>query len=101
MSVPFVDLMAQQAEVAEEVLPQWQRLFAAARFVGGEEVESFERDFASFTGARHCVGVANGTDALELALRAVGVERGGQGDRAVRLLAVLQHRHEGAPDGEA
>ncbi|HEY9477780.1 MAG TPA: DegT/DnrJ/EryC1/StrS family aminotransferase [Microbacteriaceae bacterium] len=78
MSVPFVDLMAQQAEVAEEVLPQWQRLFAAARFVGGEEVESFERDFASFTGARHCVGVANGTDALELALRAVGVERGGQ-----------------------
>jgi dTDP-4-amino-4,6-dideoxygalactose transaminase len=78
MSVPFVDLMAQQAEVADEVLPQWQRLFAASRFVGGEEVESFERDYASFTGVRHCVGVANGTDAIELALRAVGVERGGQ-----------------------
>ena len=78
MRVPFVDLTAQQAEVAAEVLPQWQRLFAAARFVGGEEVESFERDFAAFTGVGHCVGVANGTDALELALRAVGVERGGQ-----------------------
>jgi dTDP-4-amino-4,6-dideoxygalactose transaminase len=78
MRVPFVDLMAQQAEVAEEVLPQWQRLFDTARFVGGEEVESFERDYASFTGVGHCVGVANGTDALEMALRAVGVERGGQ-----------------------
>jgi dTDP-4-amino-4,6-dideoxygalactose transaminase len=78
MSVPFVDLIAQQAEIADEVLPQWQRLFAAARFVGGEEVESFERDYASFTGVGHCVGVANGTDAIELALRAVGVERGGQ-----------------------
>jgi dTDP-4-amino-4,6-dideoxygalactose transaminase len=78
MRVPFVDLMAQQAEVAAEVLPQWQRLFDTARFVGGEEVESFERDYASFTGVGHCVGVANGTDALELALRAVGVERGGQ-----------------------
>ena len=78
MSVPFVDLVAQQAEVADQVLPQWQRLFAAAHFVGGEEVESFERDYAAFTGVGHCVGVANGTDALELALRAVGVERGGQ-----------------------
>ncbi|MEO7005435.1 MAG: DegT/DnrJ/EryC1/StrS family aminotransferase [Terrimesophilobacter sp.] len=78
MSVPFVDLAAQQAEVAAEVLPQWQHLFRSARFVGGEPVESFERDFASFTGVRHCVGVANGTDAIELALRAVGVEPGGQ-----------------------
>lgn len=78
MSVPFVDLVAQQAEIADEVLPQWRRLFAAAHFVGGEEVESFERDYATFTGVGHCVGVANGTDALELALRAVGVERDGQ-----------------------
>jgi dTDP-4-amino-4,6-dideoxygalactose transaminase len=78
MRIPFVDLMAQQAEIAAEVLAQWQQLLAAARFVGGEEVESFERDYAAFTGVRHCVGVANGTDALELALRAVGVERGGQ-----------------------
>lgn len=78
MRVPFVDLAAQQAEIAAEVLPQWQTLFATGHFVGGEHVESFERDYASFTGVRHCVGVANGTDALELALRAVGVEQDGQ-----------------------
>lgn len=78
MRVPFVDLAAQQAEIAAEVLPQWQTLFDTGHFVGGEHVESFERDYASFTGVRHCVGVANGTDALELALRAVGVEQDGQ-----------------------
>lgn len=78
MRVPFVDLAAQQREIAAEVLPQWQTLFDTGHFVGGEHVESFERDYASFTGVRHCVGVANGTDALELALRAVGVEQGGQ-----------------------
>jgi dTDP-4-amino-4,6-dideoxygalactose transaminase len=78
MRVPFVDLAAQQAEIAGEVLPMWQRLLDAASFIGGEHVESFERDYAAFTGVRHCVGVANGTDALELALRAVGVEPGGQ-----------------------
>ena len=77
MRVPFVDLVVQQAEVAAEVLSLWQRILEAAAFVGGEQVDSFERDYASFTGVRHCVGVANGTDALELALRAVGVEPGG------------------------
>lgn len=78
MRVPFVDLIAQQAEIADEVLPSWRRLLDTASFIGGEQVESFERDYASFTGVRHCIGVANGTDALELALRAVGVEPGGQ-----------------------
>ncbi|TQL42007.1 dTDP-4-amino-4,6-dideoxygalactose transaminase [Homoserinimonas aerilata] len=78
MRVPFVDLVSQQAEIAAEVLPLWQQIFETAGFIGGDHVESFERDFASFTGVRHCVGVANGTDALELALRAVGVEPAGE-----------------------
>jgi dTDP-4-amino-4,6-dideoxygalactose transaminase len=78
MRVPFVDLAAQQAEVAEEILPVWREVLDTASFVGGEQVESFERAYASFTGVRHCIGVANGTDALELALRAVGVEPGGE-----------------------
>jgi dTDP-4-amino-4,6-dideoxygalactose transaminase len=75
MRVPFLDLVAQQAEVAHEVLPRWQQLFEACEFVGGTPVEEFERDFAAFTGVDHCIGVANGTDAIELALRAIGVER--------------------------
>jgi dTDP-4-amino-4,6-dideoxygalactose transaminase len=69
MRVPFVDLVAQQAEIAEEMLPLWRRILEDATFVGGEQVERFERDIASFTGVRHCVGVANGTDAIELAFQ--------------------------------
>jgi dTDP-4-amino-4,6-dideoxygalactose transaminase len=78
--VPFLDLAAQQAEIADEVLPVWQRQFAAAGFIGGDEVEAFEREYAEYVGVGHVVGVGNGTDALELAFRAVGV---GPGDEVI------------------
>jgi aminotransferase EvaB len=52
------------------------RVFASGWYVLGDEVSAFEREFAQFCGTRDCVGVGNGTDALELALRASGVERG-------------------------
>ena len=71
--VPFLDLAAQQAEIAQEVLPLWERAFATAGFIGGEHVDGFEREYADFIGVRYCVGVGNGTDAIELALRASGV----------------------------
>jgi len=74
--VPFLDLAAQQAEVADEVLPLWERLFSDAAFVGGEHVDGFERDYAEYIGVDHCIGVGNGTDAIELALRAVEVRPG-------------------------
>ncbi|KFF60159.1 erythromycin biosynthesis sensory transduction protein eryC1 [Cryobacterium sp. MLB-32] len=73
MKVPFIDLAAQQAEIAEEVLPVWARLFSTAGFIGGEQVAAFEREYAEFIGVGYCVGVGNGTDAVELALRAAGV----------------------------
>lgn len=76
MKVPFLDLAAQQAEIADEVLPTWQAQFLSAAFVGGPEVASFEREYAEYIGVRHCIGVANGTDAVELALRAVGIRPG-------------------------
>ena len=76
MRVPFIDLAAQQAEIAAEVLPAWEQLFATAGFIGGDHVVGFEREYADFIGVDHCVGVANGTDAVELALRAVGVRLG-------------------------
>lgn len=76
MKVPFLDLPAQQAEIAAEVLGVWKRQFEAAEFVGGPEVAAFEAEYASYIGVNHCVGVGNGTDAIEIALRAVGVEPG-------------------------
>ena len=79
-SIPLVDLRAAHAEVADEVADGFARVIARTAFVGGDEVAAFEREYASFGGVGHCVGVANGTDALELALRAVGV---GPGDEVV------------------
>ena len=78
--VPFMDLAAQQAEVAQEVLPVWRALFESAAFVGGPEVTAFEQEYAAYIGVEHVVGVSNGTDALELAYRAVGV---GPGDEVI------------------
>jgi dTDP-4-amino-4,6-dideoxygalactose transaminase len=78
--IPLVDLQAAHAEVAEEVAVGFKRVLAETAFIGGEEVAAFEREYAAFSGVAHCVGLANGTDALELALRAVGV---GPGDEVI------------------
>ncbi|HEY9291178.1 MAG TPA: DegT/DnrJ/EryC1/StrS family aminotransferase [Microlunatus sp.] len=76
MKVPFLDLPAQQAEIADEVLPVWRRQFESAAFVGGPEVAAFEAEYADYIGVGHCIGVGNGTDAIEIALRAAGISRG-------------------------
>jgi dTDP-4-amino-4,6-dideoxygalactose transaminase len=74
--IPLVDLAAQQAEVEQEVRAGLDDVFATTAFIGGPQVAQFERAYAAEIGVGHCVGVANGTDALELALRAVGVTAG-------------------------
>ena len=79
MKVPFVDLVSQHEEIADEVRAGLDAVFDRAAFVGGDEVRRFEDEYAEYVGVRHCVGVANGTDALELALRAVGVDTGRRG----------------------
>lgn len=73
MLVPFVDLAAQHREIAEEVGPAIEEVFATTAFVDGPQVSAFEQAYAQFVGVSHAIGVGNGTDALELALRAVGV----------------------------
>ncbi|MFJ3779392.1 DegT/DnrJ/EryC1/StrS family aminotransferase [Streptomyces sp. NPDC090075] len=78
--IPLVDLKAAHEEVADEVRAGFERVLANTAFVGGDEVRAFEREYADFGGVAHCVGVANGTDAVELALRACGV---GPGDEVV------------------
>jgi dTDP-4-amino-4,6-dideoxygalactose transaminase len=79
-SIPLVDLAAQHTAVAEEVAEGWRQVLAKTSFIAGPQVAAFESEYAAFTGARHCVGVANGTDAIEVALRALGV---GQGDECI------------------
>jgi dTDP-4-amino-4,6-dideoxygalactose transaminase len=76
--IPLVDLRAAHAEIADDVAAGFSRVCADTAFIGGAEVTAFETEYAAFCGVPHCVGVANGTDALELALRAVGVGPGGE-----------------------
>jgi dTDP-4-amino-4,6-dideoxygalactose transaminase len=78
--VPLVDLQAQHREIAEELLPRLQRVLERGNFILGEEVAEFEREFAAYSDSRHCVGVANGTDAVELAVRALDI---GAGDEVI------------------
>jgi dTDP-4-amino-4,6-dideoxygalactose transaminase len=78
MKVPLVDLTAQNHEIADDIRAGLDAVFASNSFIGGPDVDAFEREYADLVGAAHCVGVANGTDALELALRSVGVTPGGE-----------------------
>jgi dTDP-4-amino-4,6-dideoxygalactose transaminase len=78
--VPMMDLKAQNHRLAAELEAAAARVVESARFIGGEEVEAFEAEFASACGVRYACGVANGTDALVLGLRALGV---GPGDEVI------------------
>lgn len=74
--VPLIDLAIQHDEIATDVAAGWQRVVDKTDFILGEDVRAFEAEFARFVGVAHCIGVANGTDAIELALRAAGVHAG-------------------------
>jgi dTDP-4-amino-4,6-dideoxygalactose transaminase len=78
--IPLVDLAAQHAAVAAEVANGWEQVLARTAFIDGPQVAAFESEYAAFIGARHCVGVANGTDAIEIALRALDI---GAGDECI------------------
>ncbi|MFF2627649.1 DegT/DnrJ/EryC1/StrS family aminotransferase [Kitasatospora griseola] len=75
--IPLVDLHASHAEIADEVRAGFEAVLASGAYIKGPEVAAFEREFAGFCGVGHAVGTANGTDALELALRALELEPGG------------------------
>lgn len=79
-SIPLVDLAAQHAEIADEVAAGFARVFAESAYILGGDVRAFEEAFASFSGIAHCVGMGNGTDAIELALRALEI---GEGDEVL------------------
>ena len=73
MAVPLFasSLEHYQARIGERLV----EVAASGRYILGPEVEAFERELAGYLGVKHCIGVANGTDALAIALRALGVER--------------------------
>jgi len=76
MHVPFVDLHAQHAPIARDIDLAIRGVVERGDFILGAAVERFEGEFAAFIGTRHAVGVGTGFDAIELALRAFGVEPG-------------------------
>jgi dTDP-4-amino-4,6-dideoxygalactose transaminase len=80
MNVPYLALTPAYAELRDELDVAYRRVMESGRYILGAEVDSFERAFASYCDANHCVGVANGLDALHLILRAYGI---GQGDEVI------------------
>lgn len=77
-NVPLVDLQVQMAEIYDDVREEIEDVLLTAAFIGGTAVKRFEMAYAQFTGTEHCIGAGNGTDALELAMRACGVGIGGE-----------------------
>ena len=78
--IPQIDLVRQHAALADELLAATARVLASSRFILGPEVKALESELASLGGARHGIGLNSGTDALLLALKAVGV---GPGDEVI------------------
>src|SRR5258708_38520912 len=74
--IPFLDLIALHKELEDELMATLRDTLRVAGFVGGPKGEEFEREFAKFCDASHCVGVASGTDAVRFALTAAGVKPG-------------------------
>jgi dTDP-4-amino-4,6-dideoxygalactose transaminase len=80
MKIPFLDLRSSYIELKDEIDGAVSRVLNSGWYILGHEVEAFENEWAEYCGAHHCVGVANGLDALHLGLLALGV---GPGDEVI------------------
>jgi len=78
--IPMLDLQAEYHDIKDEIDEAVHRVLESGHFILGEEVEAFEHEIASYLGVRHAIGVASGSDALLLALMALGV---GPGDKII------------------
>jgi len=76
MRVPFLDLKSQYRELKDQLDAAYDRVAESGWFVLGSEIEHFESEFAAYCGAKHCIGVGNGLDALHLILRAADIGPG-------------------------
>jgi UDP-2-acetamido-2-deoxy-ribo-hexuluronate aminotransferase len=75
-AIPFLDLKAQQARIAPELRRRIDGVLAHCQFILGPEVAELEAELAAFCGAKHCVAVSSGTDAIQIAFMAEGIGRG-------------------------
>src|SRR5215467_2812076 len=82
LQVPFLDLKSHHAPMLDEINDAIQEVIDSAAFAGGPFVTSFEEDFAAYCNSKYAVGVGNGTDALWLALLALGI---GPGDEVITV----------------
>ena len=82
MNIPFVDLKSQYAALKPDMDAAIQKVIDRTAFIMGSELDAFEKAFASFIGTKHAIGVNSGTDALHLALAALGV---GPGDEVITV----------------
>ena len=82
MKVPFLDLKVQYESIKDEVNEAIQNVLDSCAFAGGPFAEEFEKNFAEFCQVKHCVGVGSGTEALWMALVALGV---GPGDEVITV----------------
>lgn len=80
MKVPFVSFIPMEKELNNEIHDAFERVLKSSWYIDGKEDESFEKAFADFSGAEHCVGVGNGLDALMLILKALDI---GEGDEVI------------------
>src|SRR5437016_4504489 len=78
--IPFLELGASYQELKTDFNIAFQRVMNSGWYILGEEVSKFEEEFATYCGAKHCIGVANGLDALFIILKAYGI---GQGDEVI------------------
>lgn len=82
MKIPFVDLRLQYEGIKEEINLAISSVLEDTAFIGGKYVKQFEESFAGYIKANHCIGVGNGTDALFVAMRALGI---GEGDEVITV----------------
>lgn len=82
MKIPLVDLYAQYVSIKDEVDAAIQNVIKDTAFIGGKYHKLFEENFAAYCGVKHCVGVGNGTDALFISLKALGI---GHGDEVITV----------------
>src|SRR5207245_7421331 len=78
LAVPFLDLGAVHGSLKAQILDDVGALIDSGEFTNGPPVREFEHAFAAYCGREHCVGVANGTDAIRLSLLAAGIEPGNE-----------------------
>ena len=80
MSIPFVTFLPMERELNDDIRAAFDRVYTRSWYIEGVEDEAFEKAFAEYCGAKYCVGVGNGLDALMLALKALGI---GEGDEVI------------------